>query len=75
MLRMRKATRARRPPVRARAGRKKTQREMVSLIIRLPPPALARLKAVAAVRRLAPGRVLAVALRLYERHLHGVIGR
>jgi len=46
---------------------------MVALIVRMPPDAIARLRAVAVVRRLAPGRVLAVALRLYERHLLKVL--
>jgi len=72
---MKSATSPRRRPAQKHAGGKKPPREMVSLIVRLPPPALARLKAVAAVRRLAPGRVLSVALRLYERHLQGVLRR
>ena len=70
---MPKATRARHPAAGLRAGRKRPRRETVSLIVRIPPPALARLKAVAAVRRLTPARVLTVALRLYERHLQGVL--
>ena len=70
---MRKTTRARPARPRRTSGRKKAARKMVPLIVRVPPSALARLKAVAAVRRLTPGRVLAVALRLYERHLHGVL--
>jgi hypothetical protein len=72
---MPKTTRARHRAAGRRAGSKKPRRETVSLIVRIPPPALARLKAVAAVRRLTPARVLTVALRLYERHLHGVLGR
>jgi hypothetical protein len=47
---------------------------MVALIVRMPPDAIARLRAVAVVRRLAPGRVLAVALRLYERRGQGRLG-
>ena len=46
---------------------------MVPLILRVPPDAIARLRAVAIVRKLTPGRVLAVALRLYERRLHSVL--
>jgi len=46
---------------------------MVPLILRVPPAAIARLKAVAAVRKLTPARVLTVALRLYERHLQDVL--
>jgi len=70
---MRKAARARRVPARRKARRKTPSREMVPLILRMPPASIARLKAVAAVRKLPPGRVLAVALRLYERHLQGVL--
>ena len=67
---------ARKPARSVRVARKTMTRKrtrMASLIVRLPPAALARLRAVAAVRRLPPGRVLAVALRLYERHLLGVL--
>jgi len=70
---MRKPTRARRPRPRRKTRRKKPAREWVPLILRMPPAAVARLKAVAAVRKLPTARVLAVALRLYERHLQGVI--
>jgi hypothetical protein len=51
---MPKTTRARHRAAGRRAGSKKRRRETVSLIVRIPPPALARLKAVAAVRRLTP---------------------
>jgi hypothetical protein len=70
------------PVRRARSGRntqarkspsKRSPQSTVPLIVRLPPEAIARLRAAAAVRRLTPGRVLAVALRLYERHLQKVL--
>jgi len=68
---MRKASRRARPW--QKTGRKRPARETVPLILRVPPAAIARLKAVAAVRKLTPARVLGVALRLYERHLQDVL--
>jgi len=63
---------ARKPSVK-KPTRTKSTRRMVPLILRVPPDAIARLRAVAIVRKLTPGRVLAVALRLYERRLHSVL--
>jgi len=48
-------------------------RQLVDLKVRMPRKTMARLRALASVRGLSAERVVAMALRLYERRLYYVL--
>lgn len=49
--------------------------DVVMLVLRLPPDAMIKLRALAMVRRSSKARVLRGALRLYERFIHHSLDR